>query len=185
MDEFLQDLDEDVEVMQSTIYFLQNELQKYKANVQNTNSTNNKETSSKAVVNGIPQNDVVTNIKISSVSKTETSTQLVETKSSSKSSKHVKSKDSKQLNDCTSNQPKEKKPRPIVTDGTDQSRKNPKIHKTKHKSDGSKSEVKRIKSEKRSHNKDKVVLKKSKSDRPKSTEIKTPVTTINGLPNGS
>lgn len=184
MDEFLQDLDEDVEVMQSTIYFLQNELQKYKANVQNTNSTNNKETNSKAVVNGIPQNDV-TNSKIPSVSKTETSTQVVEIKSSSKSRKHVKSKDSKQLNDCTSNQPKEKKSQPIVTDGTDQSGKNPKIHKTKHKSDGSKSEVKRIKSEKRSHNKDKVVLKKSKSDRPKSTEIKTPVTTINGLPNGS
>lgn len=184
MDEFLQDLDEDVEVMQSTIYFLQNELQKYKANLPNTNSTKNKETSSKAVVNGIPQNDVVTNIKITSVSKTETSTQLVE-KKCSKSSKHVKSKDSKQLSDCTSNQPKEKKPQPVVTDGTDQSVKNPKIHKSKHKSDGSKSEVKRIKSEKRSHNKDKVVLKKSKSDRPKSTEIKTPVTTINGLPNGS
>lgn len=186
MDGFLQDLDEDVEVMQSTIYFLQNELKKNKASVQNTDDSANKETNSKAVFNGMKQDNVISK-ETPSISKTETSTQIVLTKSDIKSSKHSKSKDSKHLNDSKSNQSKQKKSRPAVeTDNTDHSGKISKIHKSKHKSDGSKSDQESIKSEKRSHNKDKVVLKKPKSDQTKSIEVPTAVTTIiNGLPNGS
>lgn len=182
LDEFLQDLDEDVEGMQSTIYFLQNELQKCKASVQNINNTENKETSTKAVVNGIKSDDVVTPVT-HIVTKTVIPLQSIEKILDSKSSKPDKSKDSKHLNEC---KPKVKKSRPVqIIEGIDKSGKPPKVHKSKHKSDGSKSEEKRIKSEKRPNCKDEVVHKKPKSDRPKSTEVKTPVTAVNGLPNGS
>lgn len=184
MDEFLQDLDEDVEGMQSTIYFLQNELQKCKTSVQNTNNTDNKETNPNTVVNGIKKEDSNTT-ETSQATQIEIPTQLVKTKPDSKSGKHNKSKDSKHSKDSKSNLPKVKKSRPVILEGTDQSGNNQKVHKTKHKSDGSKSEEKRIKSEKRTHKKDEVVHKKSKSERPKSTEVKAPVAVINGLPNGS
>ncbi|XP_022173365.1 pre-mRNA-splicing regulator female-lethal(2)D isoform X2 [Myzus persicae] len=183
LDEFLQDLDEDVEGMQSTIYFLQNELQKCKASVQNTNNTENKETNLKSIVNGIKTIDVTTT-EISPKSKTDVPTQLVKTKPDKKSSKHSKPKDTKQSSD-KSNKPKVKKIQPAVAEGTDQSGLPPKIHKSKHKSDGSKNEDKRKKSEKRPHSKGEVVHKKSKSELPKSTEVKTPVEVVNGLPNGS
>jgi len=184
LDGFLQDLDEDVEVMQSTIYFLQNELKKNKASVQNTDDSENKETNSKTVINGMKQDNIISK-ESPSISKTETSTQVVLTKSDIKSSKHSKPKDSKHLNDSKSNQSKQKKSRPAVeTDSTDHSGKNSKIHKSKHKSVDSKSDQKIIKSEKRSHSKDKV-LKKPKSDQTKSIEVPTAVTTIIELPNGS
>lgn len=184
MDEFLQDLDEDVEGMQSTIYFLQNELQKCKTSV-NTNSTNKKEANPKTVVNGIKKEDI-NSTETPQVTPVEVPTQLVKTKPDSKSDKHNKSKDSKHSKDSKSNLPKVKKSRPVVLEGTDQSENNLKVHRSKHKSDGSKSEEKRIKSEKRTHKKDEVVHKKSKSERPKSTEVKiSPVAVINGLPNGS
>lgn len=182
LDEFLQDLDEDVEGMQSTIYFLQNELQKCKTSVQNTNNTDNKETNQKTVVNGIKKEDTTETPQVTQI---EVSTQLVKTKSDSKSEKHNKSKDSKHSKDSKGNLPKVKKSRPVTLEGTDQSGNNLKVHKSKHKSDGCKSEEKRIKSEKRTHKKEEVVHKKSKSERPKSTEVKTPVAVINGLPNGS
>lgn len=185
MDEFLQDLDEDLEVMQSTIYFLQNELKKNKSSVQNTNDSEYKETNSKTLTNGIKQENVISK-EIAPTSITETSTQIVLTKSDIKSSKHRKPKDSKNLNNSKSNQPKQKKSLSvIVTNSTDQSGKNSLVHKNKHKSDNSKTEQKIIKSEKRSHSKDKMVLKKPKSDETKSTEVTTAVPTINGLPNGS
>jgi len=183
LDEFLQDLDEDVEGMQSTIYFLQNELQKCKASLQSTNNTENKETNPKSIVNGIKKEDVTTT-EILTKSKTEIPTQLVKTKPDNKSSKH-KPKDSKQLSDDKSNKPKVKKIRPATAEGTDQSGQPPKVHKSKHKSDGSKTEDKRKKSEKRPHSKGEIVHKKSKSELPKSTEVKTPVEVNNGLPNGS
>lgn len=185
LDEFLQDLDEDVEGMQSTIYFLQNELQKTKASVQSTINTKINETNSKAVVNGIKNDDVIDTETPLSTSKTETSTQLIETKPDNKLNKHEKPKDSKQSNDIKSNQPKVKKTLSTVAEGTDKSEKNLKVHKSKHKSDGNKKEEKRIKSEKRNHSKDEVVPKKSKNDKPISTEVKPPVAEINGLPNGS
>lgn len=180
MDEFLQDLDEDVEGMQSTIYLLQNELQKCKASIQHTNSTENKEIDPKAVINGIKKENV-SNTDTTLISKTETPVHLVETKVVNK---HDKPKDPKHLKDCKSNQPKEKKPRPAITEGKDQSTKNSKVHKSRHKSDTSKKEEKHIKSEKRAHSKDEVLLKKSKSDQSKSPEV-TPVAAINGLINGS
>jgi len=177
LDEFLQDLDEDVEGMQSTIYLLKNELQKCKASVKNTE---HKKTNSKAVVNGIKKEAVVTQ-ETPSVSKSETPKQLVEINPDIKLSKHDKSKDSKLLN-CKSNQPKVKKSRPAKAESTVvQSGKVPKVH----KSDSSKNVEKRKKSEKRPQSKSDVVIKKSKSDQSKSTEVKAPVTAINGLPNGS
>lgn len=184
MDEFLQDLDEDVEGMQSTIYFLQNELQKSKASVQSTNNTENKETNPTSIVNGIKKVDVTTSETLTK-SKTEIPTQLVKTKPDIKSSKHKKPKDSKQLGDDKSNKPKVKKIRPATAESTDQCGQPPKVHKIKHKSDGSKTEDKRKKSEKRPHSKGEIVHKKSKSELPKSTEVKTPVEVVNGLPNGS
>jgi len=184
LDEFLQDLDEDVEGMQSTIYFLQNELQKCKASVQIINNTENKETNPISIVNGIKKDDVTTT-KISPISKTEIPTQLVKPKPDNKSSKHKKPKDTKQLSDDKSNKPKVKKIRPAISEGTNQSGQPPKVHKSKHKSDGSKNEDKRKKSEKRPHGKGEVVHKKSKSELPKSTEVMTPVEVVNGLPNGS
>lgn len=184
MDEFLQDLDEDVEGMQSTIYFLQNELQKCKASVQSTNNTENKETNPKSIVNGIKKDEVTTTETLTH-SKTEIPTQLVKTKSDNKSSKHSKPKDSKQLIDDKSNKPKVKKIRPATAEGTDESGQPPKVHKSKHKSDGSKTEDKRKKSEKRTHSKGEIVHKKSKSELPKSIEVKTPVEIVNGLPNSS
>lgn len=184
MDEFLQDLDEDVEGMQSTIYFLQNELKKFKTSVQNTNNTDNKETNQKTVINGIKKEDINTT-ETPQVKPIDVPAQLVKTKPDSKSNKHNKSKDSKHSKNSKSNLPKVKKSRPVILEGTDQSVNNLKVHKSKHKSDGSKNEEKRIKSEKRTHKTDEVVHKKSKSERPKSTEVKTPVAVINGLPNGS
>lgn len=184
MDEFLQDLDEDVEGMQSTIYFLQNELQKCKTSVQNTNNSENKETTPKVVVNGIKKDDI-SNSDTPQVSKTEIPNELVTKKPDNRSSKHNKSKDSKHSKDSKSNLLKVKKSRPVILEATDQSGNNLKVHKSKHKSEGSKSGEKRIKSEKRTHKKDEVVPKKLKSDRPKSTEVKPPVEVINGLSNGS
>lgn len=186
LDEFLQDLDEDVEGMQSTIYFLQNELQKYKASVQSTNNSANKETNLKSNVNGIKKDDINMTL-MSAKSKTETPTQLVKnlTKPDNKSSKHKKPKDSKKLADGQSNNAKVKKIQTVIAEGTDQSKLPPKVHKSKHKSDGNKNEDKRKKSEKRTHNKGEVVHKKSKSELPKSIEVKTPVEVVNGLPNGS
>ncbi|XP_027846634.2 pre-mRNA-splicing regulator female-lethal(2)D isoform X2 [Aphis gossypii] len=185
LDEFLQDLDEDVEGMQSTIYFLQNELKKYKASVQSTNNSANKETNPKSNVNGIKKDDI-NMTAMSAKSKTETPTQLVKnlTKPDNKSSKHKKPKDSKKL-DGQSNNPKVKKIQTVIAEGTDQSELLLKVHKSKHKSDGSKNEDKRKKSEKRTHSKGEVVHKKSKSELPKSIEVKTPVEVVNGLPNGS
>lgn len=184
MDEFLQDLDEDVEGMQSTIYFLQNELQKCKASVQSINNTENKETNPISIVNGLKKDDV-SKTEISPKSKTEIPTQLVKTKSDNKSSKHNKPKNTKQLSDDKNKKPKVKKIRPAVTEGIDQSGQPPKVHKSKHKSDGNKNEDKRKKSEKRPHSKGEVVHKKSKSELPKSTEVKTIIEVVNGLPNGS
>lgn len=182
MDEFLQDLDEDVEGMQSTIYLLQNELQKCKASIQLTNSTENKEIDPKAVINGIKKENI-SDSDTNLISKPETPVQLVETKHINVN-KHDKPKSSKLLKDCKSNQPKEKKTRPTITEGTDQNAKNSKVNKSRHKSDACKKEEKHIKSEKRAHSKDEVLLKKSKSDLPKSTEV-TPIAAINGLLNGS
>jgi len=177
LDEFLQDLDEDVEGMQSTIYLLKNELQKCKASMQNSE---HKKTNPKTAVNGIKKEAVI-NPETPSISKSETPKQLVEIKSDVKLSKHDKSKDSKLLN-CKKNRPKVKKSQPAIAESTVvQSGKIPKVH----KSGGSKSEGKRKKSEKRSQSKSEVVLKKSKSDQSKSTEVNTPVTVINRLPNGS
>lgn len=186
LDEFLQDLDEDVEGMQSTIYFLQSELQKYKASVQSTNNSANKETNPKSNVNGIKKDDI-TMTAMSAKSKTETPIQLVKnlTKPDIKSSKHKKPKDSKKLTDGQSNNSKVKKIQTVIAEGTDQSELPPKVHKSKHKSDGSKNEDKRKKSEKRTHSKGEMVHKKSKSELPKSIEVKTPVEVVNGLPNGS
>ncbi|XP_008187985.1 pre-mRNA-splicing regulator female-lethal(2)D [Acyrthosiphon pisum] len=184
LDEFLQDLDEDVEGMQSTIYFLQNELQKWKASVRSINNTENKETNPISIVNGIKKDDDTTT-EISPKSKTDIPTQLVKTKPDNKSSKHSKPKDTKQLSDDKSNKLKVKKIRPAIAEGTDQKGQPPKVHKSKHKSDGSKNEDKRKKSEKRPHSKGEVVHKKSKSELPKSTEVETPVEVVNGLPNGS
>lgn len=178
-------MDEDVEGMQSTIYFLQNELKKYKPSVQNSDSTEKKESTSKALVNGNKKKDDIIASETPSISEIKTPI-IVESKSDNKSSKHVKSKDPNLLN-CKSSQPKVKKSRSAIPEkNADQSRKIPKVHKSKHKSDGSKTEEKRNKSEKRPHNQGEVVLKKTKGDRPKSTEVNTPVTTANGLlPNGS
>ncbi|XP_015370775.1 PREDICTED: pre-mRNA-splicing regulator female-lethal(2)D [Diuraphis noxia] len=184
LDEFLQDLDEDVEGMQSTIYFLQNELQKCKASVQSTNNTENKETNPKSIVNGIKKDEDTTTETLTK-SKTEIPSRLVKTNSDNKSNKHSKPKDSKQLNDDISNKPKVKKIRPATVEGTDQSEQLPKVHKSKHKSDDTKTDDKRKKSEKRAHSKDEIVHKKSKSELPKNIEVKTPVEVINGLPNGS
>jgi len=144
LDEFLQDLDEDVEGMQSTIYFLQNELQKCKASIQSINNTENKETNTISIVNGIKKDDVNTT-EISPKSKTEIPTQLVKIKSGNKSSKHNKPKETKQLSDDKNNKTKVKKIRPTIVEGTDQSGQPPKVHKSKHKSDGSKNEEKRKK----------------------------------------
>ncbi|XP_025421072.1 pre-mRNA-splicing regulator female-lethal(2)D-like isoform X2 [Sipha flava] len=183
LDEFLQDLDEDVEGMQSTIYFLQNELKRCKELVQNTES---KESNSKTIVNGIKSDsDSTIIINTLPISKTETPTLLEESKLESKPSKPDKSKDPKNANINKSNQLKVKKSRSLLAEGTDQSGKINKTHKSKHKSDCSKSEEKRNKSEKRTHSKGEVVHKKSKNDRPKSTDVKTPISTVNGLPNGS
>lgn len=181
LDEFLQDLDEDVEGMQSTIYFLQNELQKYKASAQSINNTENKETNPISIVNGIEKD--VTIKETSPKSKTKIPTQLVKSKSD-KSNKHNKPKDNKKLGDDKNNKLKIKKIRPAIAEGTDHSGK-PKVHKNKHKSDGSTNEDKRKKSEKRAHSKGEVVHKKSKSELPKSTDIKNPIEVINGLSNGS
>jgi len=182
LDEFLQDLDEDVEGMQSTIYFLQNELQKCKASIQSTNNAENKEINPKSIVNGIKKDDTTTT-ETSKKSKTDIPTQSIKTKPN-KSSKH-KPKDSKQLSDDKSNKPKVKKIRPATAESVDQSGQPPKVHKSKHKSDESKTEDKRKKSEKRPHSKGEVVHKKPKSELPKSTEVKTPIEVVNGLPNGS
>lgn len=184
LDEFLQDLDEDVEGMQSTIYFLQNELKKYKPTVQNSGSTEKKETNSKAL-NGIKKKDDIIASETPSISEIKTPI-IVESKSDNKSSKHVKPKDPNLIN-CKSSRPKVKKSRPAIPEkNADQSGKIPKVHKSKHKSDGSKTEAKHNKSEKRPQSQGEVVLKKTKGDRPKSTEVNTPVTTVNGLlPNGS
>lgn len=177
MDEFLQDLDEDVEGMQSTIYLLKNELQKCKASMQNTE---HKKTNPKTVVNGIKKESVITS-ETPSVSKLETPKQLVKVQPDIKLSKHDKSKDSKLLH-CKSNKHKVKKSHSTLTESTVvQSVKIPKVH----KSDGSKSEEKRKKSEKRPQSKSEVVLKKSKSDQSKSTDVIAPETAINGLSNGS
>jgi len=176
LDEFLQDLDEDVEAMQSTIYLLQNELQKTKASLQNTNDTDNKKTNPK--VNGITKDDVITT-ETHSISKTEISTNVVEPTHDNKSSKQNIPKD------CKCNLQKVKKIRPIKAEVSDLSGKTHKVHKSKLKSDKIKSEEKRIKSEKRTLNKDEVILKKSKYDGSKITEIKNPIAAINGLPNGS
>lgn len=178
----MQDLDEDVEGMQSTIYFLQNELKRYKELVQNTES---KEINSKTV-NGIKSDsDNTIIVDTLPLPKTETPTLLEESKTESKSNKSEKSKDSKNVNDNKSNQLKVKKTRPLLAEGIDQNGKIHKTHKSKHKSNGSKSEEKRNKSEKRTHSKGEGGHKKSKTDRPKSTEVKTPIATINGLSNGS
>lgn len=175
MDEFLQDLDEDVEGMQSTIYLLKNKLQK-----SSVKDTEHKKTNSKAVVNGIKKEAVVSK-ETPLVSKSETPKQLVEIKPDIKLSKHDKSKDSKHLN-CNNNQLKVKKSRQKKTESTVvQSEKVPKVH----KSDSSKSEEKCKKSEKRPQSNSDVVIKKLKSDQSKITEVKTLVTATNGLPNGS
>lgn len=181
MDDFLQDLDEDVEGMQSVIYLLQNELQKYKASIKNSSNTENKESIPK-VVNGVQKDDIINIETISSVSKTQIPTKLDKIKPDCKSCKHKKSKDSKNLNDCKSNQSKIKKAQ--LAEDIDQSGKNTKVHKSKHKSDDNKNEEKHKKSEKRSHNKDVVAQKKLKNDQPKSTEVQTPVVTVK-LQNGS
>lgn len=184
MDEFLQDLDEDVEGMQSTIYLLQNELQKYKSQ-KNINNTENKETNSSAFVNGIKSDDIIP-INSPSISINNIKTELIETKSDNKLNKQDKIKDVKHVIDSKSHKSKVKKSRQPIIDSVDQIVKNHKAHKSKHKSDSSKNEEKRNKSEKRLHNKDKIVHKKSKSERPKSTEVMTPaVETVNGIPNGS
>lgn len=176
LDEFLQDLDEDVEGMQSTIYLLKNELQKYKASMKNTE---HKKTNPKTAVNGIKKEAVIIP-ETPSISKSETPKQLVEIKSDVKLSKQDKSKDSKLLN-CKKNRPKVKSQPAIAESTVVKSGKIPDVH----KSDGSKSEGKRKKSEKKTKSKSEVVLKKSKSDQSKSTEVNTPVTVINRLPNGS
>lgn len=184
LDGILQDLDEDVEGMQSTIYFLQNELQKCKTSGQNTNNTENKDTNPKSIVNGVKKDDVATT-EMSPKSKTEIPTQLIKPKPDNKSTKHKKSKDSNLLSDGKSNKPKLKKIRPVIAKGADQCEQTPKVHKSKHKSDGSKTEEKRKKSEKRPHSKGEVIHKKSKSELPKSTEVKNTIEVVNGLPNGS
>ncbi|XP_025208780.1 pre-mRNA-splicing regulator female-lethal(2)D-like isoform X1 [Melanaphis sacchari] len=186
LDDFLQDLDEDVEGMQSTIYFLQNELQKCKASVQSTNNSANDEKNPKSVLNGIKKDDISTTV-MSVKPKIEIQTQLVKnlTKPDNKSSKTNKPKDSKQLTDDQSKKSKAKKIRPSIAEGTNQNEQPPKVHKSKHKSDGSKNEEKRKKSEKRPHSKGEVVHKKSKSELPKNVEVNTPVDVVNGLPNGS
>lgn len=178
----MQDLDEDVEGMQSTIYFLQNELKRCKVSVQSTES---KETNLKTVVNGVKSDSDSTIIETPSISTTETPTLLEESKPENKPSKPDKSKEPKNSNDKKSSQHKVKKSRQLLAEGTDQSGKIHKAHKSKHKSDGSKGEEKRNKSEKRTHGKDEV-SKKSKSDKPKNTDVKTPIATVNnGLHNGS
>lgn len=184
MDGFLQDLDEDVEGMQSVIYLLQNELQKYKTSIQNSSNTENKESIPK-VINGIKKDDKALETK-PSISKTEIPTKLDKTKSHSKSSKHKKTKDSKNVNDCKSNRSKVKKAHSVPVENADQSGKIPKVHKSTHKSksEDSKSEEKRKKVEKRS-SKDEVAQKKPKSDQPKSTDVQTPVVAVNELQNGS
>lgn len=178
LDEFLQDLDEDVEGMQSTIYLLQNELQKYKSQ-QITINTENKGTNSTSFVNGIKKDDVITKN-----STTDMPTQLVEnleTKSDNKLNKHDKIKDLKHINDNNNPQSKNKKTRLLIVDGTE---KNSKVHKSKHKSDISKNDERHKKSEKKVHNK--VVHKKSKSEQPKSTQVKIlAAAVVNGIPNGS
>ncbi|VVC30849.1 Hypothetical protein CINCED_3A010078 [Cinara cedri] len=63
LDQFLQDLDDDVESMQSTIYFLQNELLKYKTSEQTTINFENKEIISKESVNN--KDDIMTSESIS------------------------------------------------------------------------------------------------------------------------
>lgn len=181
LDEFLQDLDEDVEGMQSTIYLLQNELQKYKSQ-QNINNTVSKETNS-TFVNGIKSDDVTINSP--SVSIIDVPTQLVKTKSDNKLNKHDKIKDLKHANDSKSHKSKVKKSRQPIIDAVDQIVKNHKAHKSKHKSDGSKNEEKHNKSEKRLHKKDKIVNKKSKNEQPSVEVLISAVATVNGIPNGS
>lgn len=174
--------------MQSTIYFLQNELKKYKPSVQNSDITEKKETNSKTLIssiNGIKKKDDIISSEIPVISEVKIPI-IVESKSDNKSSKHIKTKDPNVLN-CKSNQPKVKKLRPAIQEkNADQNGKNPKVHKSKHKSDGSKTEENRNKSEKRPHSKGEVILKKTKGDRSKNIEVHTPVTSVNGLlPNGS
>ncbi|VVC31690.1 Hypothetical protein CINCED_3A015681 [Cinara cedri] len=178
MDGFLQDLDEDVEGMQSVIYLLQNELQKYKTSIKSPSNTENKESIPK-VVNGV-KNDVITIETLPSISPIEIPTKLDKTKSDSKSSKHKKPKDSKNLNDSKSKKSKVKKAQSVSIEDTDQSNKNPKVYKIKNKSEVVKSEEKLKKSEKRSHSKYEVAQKKKKI-----SEDQTPIATSNDLQNGS
>lgn len=182
MDGFLEDLDEDVEGMQSVIYLLQNELQKYKTSVESPSNTENKEYIPK-VVNGVKK-DVITKETIPSMSTTEIPTKVDNVRSDSKIRKHKKPKDSKNSTDSQSNLSKVKKAQSVSVEDTNQSNKNPKVHNIKHKSEDSKNEKKLKKSDKRQHSNDEVVQKKSKSDQPKNTEILTP-DVVNDLQNGS
>lgn len=183
MDQFLQDLDEDVEGMQSTIYFLQNELLKYKTSAQNTSDAKNKETITKESINDNNKDDVITAEPIPSVSNSETPTKFDRIYQDLKSYKTYSSVDLKDLKDCTSSSSKVKELKLFVGDDVNQCGKSHRVHNCKHRSDGSKSEKKRKKSEKRHCSKDKGYHKKSKSDLSKITNVYTNVEAVNRLQN--
>ncbi|XP_050435965.1 pre-mRNA-splicing regulator female-lethal(2)D isoform X2 [Adelges cooleyi] len=189
LDEFLQDLDEDVEGMQSTIYFLQNELQKIKGSKQNCNSSEEKEANPKTAINGVKNNNAI-NIEPKSKTESLPTFEVIDGSVEQKSqNKYEKPKSTKHQNDNSNsdsgNTPKVKKHRSSkVSKRLDSSEK---AHKSKQKADGITDEkVVLLKAEKRPSIRDKTVQKRPKSDNTNSTEVKTaPTATVNGLPNGS
>lgn len=139
MDRFLLDLDNDVESMQSTIYFLQNELLKHKTSTQCTINIENKETISKESIN---KYDVMNSEPVDPVSKSEITANICKSKHDNKICKTHHQEDLEHPIDYLNNHSKVK-----IFD-MNESGKNYRVHACKHKLDGSRSGEK-LKSEKR------------------------------------
>ncbi|XP_050535749.1 pre-mRNA-splicing regulator female-lethal(2)D [Daktulosphaira vitifoliae] len=191
LDEFLQDLDEDVEGMQSTIYFLQNELKKIKGYKQNSNNTGEKESDQKTEINGINKDS--TDIKTKSDIEISQPSPVVETNVEHKSNKHehkLKKSKSENTSSTSSNMTKIKKHKSATLERVDLSSKDLKLHKNKNKVAEVSDILKSVKSEKRHSSKDKAHKRpKLVIENTNITELKSPTksttTTVNVLLNGS
>lgn len=169
MDQFLQDLDDDVESMQSTINYLQNELIKYKTAAAQTSS--NTETIFIPKESDNDKDDVFTTKSISSASYSEIPTKFIRTIHEGMPYKTYSSMDMKYLKDTMSSHSKVNELKIFGTD--DQYDQIERVHMCKNRSEGNRYEEKRKKSDRRQYREGKWYYKKIKSDGPKITEIQT------------
>lgn len=177
MDQFLQDLDDDVESMQSTIYYLQNELIKYKtAAAQNISYTETKDSVfiSKESDTGF-KDDFNATEPMPSASSSEVPTKFIRTihHDNNQLYKTYSAMDLKYMKDTMGGNSSKVNELGEIFETEDHYERIHKVHKCKHRSDGNRSEEKRKKAERRHSKEGRWCFKKMKCDGPTITEIRS------------